>query len=209
MDSKCAISFLQPQLCSIFITIMLLKKKQPSLEKRSENKYVLSFFFPHQEHDANIIRLMDLLQWLLGRILMGYIQPGHYHPVKTIQLHSRRITLMLSSLLKKKNQWEHYSPSVCYRERNWTPPERWRKREREGGRTGGESKSWREKGKNRGKITDWYESSVQQLSFLCLLLYSMQCHLWVSRKSSAHCCCNSLGELPRAKWLIVLLLWKQ
>lgn len=63
---------------------------------------MLSFFFPHQEHDANIIRLMDLLQWLLGRILMGYIQPGHYHPVKTIQLHSRRITLMLSSLLKKK-----------------------------------------------------------------------------------------------------------
>lgn len=171
MDSKCAISFLQPQLCSIFITIMLLKKKQPSLEKRSENKYVLSFFFPHQEHDANIIRLMDLLQWLLGRILMGYIQPGHYHPVKTIQLHSRRITLMLSSLLKKKNQWEHYSPSVCYRERNWTPPERWREREREGGEQGG-SQSHEER---KARIEERSQTDMRALYSSCLFFCACCC----------------------------------
>lgn len=176
MDSKCAISFLQPQLCSIFITIMLLKKKQPSLEKRSENKYVLSFFFPHQEHDANIIRLMDLLQWLLGRILMGYIQPGHYHPVKTIRLHSRRITLMLSSLLKKKNQWEHYSPSVCYRERNWTPPERWRERERGENRGGSQSHEER-----KARIEERSQTDMRALYSSCLFFCA--------------CCCTVCGAI--------------
>lgn len=106
------------------------------------------FFFP--QHDANIIRLMDLLQWLLGRILMGCIQMGHYHPVKTIRLHSRRITLMLSLLLKKNKKINGSTTRRVFVTERETEHHQRDGGERGGG-TEGESKSWREKGKNRGK----------------------------------------------------------